>query len=467
MNLHECCKRGDLPTVRFLLEEKGLDINAVDLWNSTPLYYASLCGHENLMKYLLEMGARCEEDTYQGERCFYAALNDDLRRLLRNHRVTAAYRHPFIEFLRNSHNNMRWADVVFNIRGDCISAHRVILAARNQYFYDMFHGKWKGKSEIYISNEKVDFQAFRALIMYLYAGRLEVAPDYLPASIRLFKQCGIKDIEMKLSMVFESGQPKTVVVQQPLEEILDCFKRFSLEIRKGIPPFADVCFHTTGRTFAAHKIFTCGRSTYLEALCEGGFKEAVEAGNMEDSDNCLPMISVNRITPEAFSVLLSYLYSGAVGECNPSLLFEVLPLADELLLPGLKTIASSALVPYIDPSNVYDILEMATLFNLARLESCCMEVFAINLEEVQHHEEFKQLIHQSAMSLKVREAFDSIPFLDEIRFHITNVFSGTDEEGTPADEDEPLFQQIHHRNKRFQILDNLISELGLSVIKLH
>lgn len=47
------------------VEVLGTDVNAVDEWNSTPLYYACLAGHIDVVKYLIEMGAECEENTYQ------------------------------------------------------------------------------------------------------------------------------------------------------------------------------------------------------------------------------------------------------------------------------------------------------------------------------------------------------------------------------------------------------------------
>ena len=50
------CKRGDLSRVRYLVEEMSCDINIADKWNSTPLYYACLSGHEEIVKFLLQSG---------------------------------------------------------------------------------------------------------------------------------------------------------------------------------------------------------------------------------------------------------------------------------------------------------------------------------------------------------------------------------------------------------------------------
>jgi ankyrin repeat/BTB/POZ domain-containing protein 1 len=57
------------------------------VWDSTPLYYACLCGHIELVEYLLENGARCEANSFDGERCMYGALTDQIRNVLRNLKV--------------------------------------------------------------------------------------------------------------------------------------------------------------------------------------------------------------------------------------------------------------------------------------------------------------------------------------------------------------------------------------------
>lgn len=41
---------------RQLVEKEDIELNVRDKWDSTPLYYACLCGHIDLVKYLLENG---------------------------------------------------------------------------------------------------------------------------------------------------------------------------------------------------------------------------------------------------------------------------------------------------------------------------------------------------------------------------------------------------------------------------
>jgi ankyrin repeat/BTB/POZ domain-containing protein 1 len=52
---------GDVDRLKYLIHEEGVDINARDKWDSTPLYYACLAGHEDITMILLEAGAVCSE----------------------------------------------------------------------------------------------------------------------------------------------------------------------------------------------------------------------------------------------------------------------------------------------------------------------------------------------------------------------------------------------------------------------
>ncbi|EQK99969.1 ankyrin repeat and BTB/POZ domain-containing protein 1 [Ophiocordyceps sinensis CO18] len=75
------CRHGDLRKCQELIN-LGVNINAKDSFDYTPLIIASLCGHFELVRLLLESGALAEKNTFQGERCVHNALNDRIRKLL-------------------------------------------------------------------------------------------------------------------------------------------------------------------------------------------------------------------------------------------------------------------------------------------------------------------------------------------------------------------------------------------------
>lgn len=62
-----------------------------------------MCGHEELVDYLIDSGAKCEAQTFDGERIFYGALTNEIRNKLRNYKVVTSStlaRDNYEEFLR-------------------------------------------------------------------------------------------------------------------------------------------------------------------------------------------------------------------------------------------------------------------------------------------------------------------------------------------------------------------------------
>jgi len=52
-------------------------------------------------------------------------------------------------------------DIVFNIRGELLPAHRCILSARSPYFAELFRTRWKGRKEVYLKHKMVSALSFR------------------------------------------------------------------------------------------------------------------------------------------------------------------------------------------------------------------------------------------------------------------------------------------------------------------
>lgn len=81
-DIYEASRAGDIDRLKLLLDE-GINVNARDNWDSVALYYACLAGHLDAARILLEKGAICSENTFDGDRCHYASLNLSVRRLLK------------------------------------------------------------------------------------------------------------------------------------------------------------------------------------------------------------------------------------------------------------------------------------------------------------------------------------------------------------------------------------------------
>ena len=171
LDLHQAAKQGDLETVLRLLEAKDVDVNALDAFDSTPLFYAALCGSLEVAELLLANGARCDAGTFVGERCYYAALNDDIRRALKAYGdvdFSKQQRHAYGKFLLRLRQERRFHDVAFHDGDERIcSAPRVVLGARSPALRKRFLAKWRGAATVPAPASRHP-DAFRAVGLYLF-----------------------------------------------------------------------------------------------------------------------------------------------------------------------------------------------------------------------------------------------------------------------------------------------------------
>jgi len=104
----------------------------------------------------MSTGARCEQNTFDGERCLYAANNREIRQLLHQYR-TVKRRHDWFETslhqaFQASDRTAFESDVTFWVHGVELHLHRFILAARAAYFAEMFQTRWRSRS--YVAHDR-------------------------------------------------------------------------------------------------------------------------------------------------------------------------------------------------------------------------------------------------------------------------------------------------------------------------
>ncbi|GAB7360080.1 hypothetical protein MBLNU230_g7600t1 [Neophaeotheca triangularis] len=172
----EACRRGDLKACQEQIV-KGVNINARDPYDYTPLILASLCGHFEVVRMLLEQGALCERDTFQGERCLYNALNDRIRNLLLSYDYSKSTDplQPLAAHITSllSREVPKTSDITLHTADTSFPLHKFVLSARSPYFRRKFEEKPETTS--YKLSHSVPTQAFETCIRYLYMG--EVSAD--------------------------------------------------------------------------------------------------------------------------------------------------------------------------------------------------------------------------------------------------------------------------------------------------
>lgn len=202
------CRAGDNETVDSLTLIPNMDVNQVDEWDYSPLILASLCGHFSIVELLLARGAVCDRDTFQGARCIYGALNDEIRTLLLSYDITKKVddNQPFLahvsRLLAPAFSPLAARDLAIVFASDrgpkVFLVNRFLLAARSPYFQDKLvsGGLWLKKSVV-IMPETSDAASFGAIIDYIYL-RTDVLP--LEAPLDQFRQFARK---LKLSALLE------------------------------------------------------------------------------------------------------------------------------------------------------------------------------------------------------------------------------------------------------------------------
>ena len=126
------------------------------------------------MRLLLESGALCERDTFQGERCLYNALNDRIRNLLLSYDYSKSTDplQPLAAHvtLLLTRDQPQTSDLQVATAADSFRLHKFILSARSPYFNKKLSAApdtttWKIPAAI-------PPQAFGIAIRYIYLGEL-------------------------------------------------------------------------------------------------------------------------------------------------------------------------------------------------------------------------------------------------------------------------------------------------------
>ncbi|KAL8664795.1 MAG: hypothetical protein Q9202_002798 [Teloschistes flavicans] len=228
--LCEACRRGDLKLCQEIITA-GVNINARDEFDYSPLILASLCGHYEVVRLLLESGALCERDTFQGERCLYNALNNRIRNLLLSYDYSKSTDplQPFAAHITSllTKDEPQTSDIVVVIGNETFRLHKFVLSARSPYFRKKLSAapettSWKVPPAI-------PPQAFGIAMRYVYLGEIPTELGGAPGT-GFSEDDNLKGIE-KISQKLEIQSLWTAVLESDDRRLSR--QRRTEEVEKG------------------------------------------------------------------------------------------------------------------------------------------------------------------------------------------------------------------------------------------
>ncbi|EME26620.1 Ankyrin repeat and BTB/POZ domain-containing protein 1 [Galdieria sulphuraria] len=419
--IFQLCRIGDIESVQALVQ-KGVELNVRDAWDATPLYYSCLCGHVGLVRYLLEQGAVCDVDTFDGERCYYAALNKDIRDTLLAFRgqVLPRGEDQFSGYLRRVFESLQqWgedsdADIYFEIFGNQVYAHRIVLATRCPYFEELIQKRWRFKRRIKLKHPLLSFRAFYALVKYLYTASLDLSEEDTSAFLALCRQCRLEGLQKAILRELNIAEAKREMKHRVLAKItagggdslriliygnkhlnslhedfsklglklLDVSKEFSefdgdmescLEWFHACPGnlYADVILKVQQRFLFCHR-FVLMRSEYFKGLQSFRKDYNTDMSSYE-------AWTLDELDPFILSHVLYYLYCERLfigNELSTQMVVDILDAGEMLLVPGIKESCASLLIQNLSCENAVSLLEIAETFSLSSLRAACCLIIA-------------------------------------------------------------------------------------------
>ncbi|CCX32928.1 hypothetical protein FPQ18DRAFT_285404 [Pyronema domesticum] len=472
--LCEACRRGDTEAVQFLISFEKVNINAVDRFDYPPLTLASLCGHYDVVKLLLENGAICERDTFQGERCLYNALNPRIRNLLLQYDYSKSsdplqpWASGLSSLLARAPLDSTDVTILAYSSGSLHSfrLHKFLLSARSSWFRNKLN---KARSPEGPGSEKVvknvrlpnsmDARAFEIVVKYLYLADVkESNDDQVMVNLEhLSRKFEIEELwdEVMVEDRKKRKQKRTEAVGKAQDDMArwwervlgeriqvpDVNKAKEVRVEQSNAVFADVVLmaeedpeeeggNRAAVLYPVHKGLL--RSEYFAAMFNGMFRE----GQRLEEGEPLKIIPMD-MTPAVLELVLSFLYSEKVDIPLEHAL-DCLMAAEELLLDRLKQkcshVISSAGNNDDLPYSIYDVIRTGWLTRVRRLEEFGAKYIADRLELYLNDPELPELVAESADRIKARQETDTIEVVDDIRYYLGLRFKQR------IGEEDPLFE---------------------------
>ncbi|SCU84177.1 LAFA_0D08614g1_1 [Lachancea sp. 'fantastica'] len=506
------CRIGDVENVDRLIS-KGVNLNDIDDFNNSPLFLASLCGHEDLVNLLLKRGAICDRDRHEGARCIYGALTDSIRNILLKYDISKAVdlKQPFAAHLSSqlTDRSIDSHDILLQDRaGHKVKLHRFLLLARSSYFADQLQSMGQDNAVLNLPKDVPDI-SLDIISKYLYLvpllhgisrqeslaigsfckvlGFYRLA-EFLEKVSSLHDQVDISRLMTEYQHHFTEEARKqmqlfatTIVQEKRHVNVTDGIASDILSSMKLGPTMPDVFLFVRqkqnseqGFLYPCHRSILM-RSEYFRVMFTSSFDETTiyrqTQEGIVDRTVIFPVVSFPICDFETAELILSYLYYDHT-EIPWQIAINVLRAADALLIERLKTMAAVAITQspeFLQMHTVFEVLDVAWEFRVERLEHHVAKTIASDISNYVAQPLLREAILRSSAMLQKREETDTIELVDDIRYYLLKKYNidvedlddmGWDDSG----EDKSLIRkEISMYRSDFQVLEDLLLDMNVNV----
>ncbi|QLL33992.1 hypothetical protein HG536_0F03170 [Torulaspora globosa] len=482
------CRVGDKENVD-RLASTGVNLNAVDEFDNSPLFLASLCGHEEVVKLLLERGAVCDRDRYEGARCIYGALTDSIRDILLQYDISKAVdlNQPFVMHLSSllKESAYQTHDICITSLGskqnNRLRLHKFILNTRSPGFagqVDFFNG---GKHCIEIpSSVSPTVLEIVTKFIYLVPVLHEIDARDMNCLIDLSALWGMSELKEFLERVrhvIDPSEKSTMMVEyqhritERAREQLCCFvndnilrnavdvgPNLSLRSQELISMFNSSAFPdlivVVENSMGLKRFYPChlailSRSNYFKIMFDLPLAECFAYKQFKAYRNIpspteIPTVSFPPCEFEVAELLLRYLYYDA-SEIPWQYAMDVLLIADHLLEDRVKSMAAVVITQskdILEEYSIFQILYLGWETRMERLEHYAAKIVANDIQRYAKDPELKKAIMLSSTRISIRQETDSIEFVDDMRYYLLQkyAFEADDVEFLGEEDDEDLLK---------------------------
>ncbi|CCK71159.1 uncharacterized protein KNAG_0G01010 [Huiozyma naganishii CBS 8797] len=506
--LCHACRTGDLESADRMIST-GVDLNQVDKFDNSPLFLASLCGHEKVVKLLLRSGALCDRDRQEGARCIYGALTDSIRDILLSYDISKAtdMNQPFAMHLSSLlvAPAIVTYDMELNVAQGHLPAHKFMLQARcpilnDNRGYDVqeMFGNWFDLDvDVRASHVLELFLKFIYLVPILHTITAEDY-DYLikiaqKLEMNMFaefmnKVRHVADPSEKSSMMISYQHKFTNLAKEQLKHFVDKYIIDSAVLltgeEKSIKEISSCSFsqHTYPDVLLSVKnhenelkIYPCHlavlmRADYFKVIFTDKFSETVAYQESKENrgDGCpYPILELPTFDLFVVEIMLRYLY---FDEANIPWQYamEVIKLGDFILADRLKSMAATVVTQspkVLERYTIFQILYFAWETRLERLEHFAAKQVAGEIRALKRSKSFREAIVKSAQRISSREETDTIEFVDDIRFYLLEKYRLESDDIWFLEEetDQQFLKESGLLDYQYDVslLNDILQELGL------